>query len=574
MDAEQFAKLLEMQTKMFAQLLQNQDKSTSRAPEPAGGNQQINTALLPNFEQFCPEKEPFGNYKQRFENYLQMKNVFTDKVYCAKLLLNSIGAAHFNIITALAAPEQAGELTYDKLITLLNVHLHPKKNVLVAQHQFLCKYQTQQQTISDFVAALKSGMDECEFKCECQKSIAHVFLRAQFIRGIKDNSIREQLLQSEVSKFEDIVAKAVALEACRIDSKIIGQPTAMTVSPTMDINQITKSKHQGEHVHRSKSQRRDNQYQHKKGRSHSRINYSMLGIDGLCLRCGRSNHLSKECRSNKQNLKCASCNKSGHVSKVCIRTLLDHNSKKQSSESTNNVNSSYGIHNIVDIYHNQPPTDNMQRYYATVNIEGGKVAFEVDSGSGYTFLPRDMFGKLKIRRQLQPTAIAFRSYTQDVFVPDGKVKVHVEYKGKAMFEEVYIVPEEYPPLLGRTWIRQLDISLNEIDQQTSTEIFAVDNQIEHEDAIMKEYQEIFQESIGCVPGFAVTLKLREMSKPVFYRERELPYSLRSRVEQELDSLEQAGIITKVDTSDWGSPLVVIPKADGGVRLCVDYKMGE
>jgi len=43
--------------------------------------------------------------------------------------------------------------------------------------------------------------------------------------------------------------------------------------------------------------------------------------------------------------------------------------------------------------------------------------------------------------------------------------------------------------------------------------------------------------------------------------------------KELEELESAGIISKISTSDWGSPLVVIPKADGNVRLCVDYKVG-
>lgn len=38
-------------------------------------------------------------------------------------------------------------------------------------------------------------------------------------------------------------------------------------------------------------------------------------------------------------------------------------------------------------------------------------------------------------------------------------------------------------------------------------------------------------------------------------------------------MEHAGIISKVERSDWGSPLVIIPKSDGGVRLCVDYKVG-
>lgn len=33
-----------------------------------------------------------------------------------------------------------------------------------------------------------------------------------------------------------------------------------------------------------------------------------------------------------------------------------------------------------------------------------------------------------------------------------------------------------------------------------------------------------------------------------------------------------GIISKVDRSDWASPLVVVPKADKSIRICGDYKV--
>lgn len=63
-----------------------------------------------------------------------------------------------------------------------------------------------------------------------------------------------------------------------------------------------------------------------------------------------------------------------------------------------------------------------------------------------------------------------------------------------------------------------------------------------------------------------------MKNQFFFREKPLPYALREAVEQELTELEQQGIISIVVTSDWGSPLVVIPKANEKVRLCVDYKI--
>ena len=49
--------------------------------------------------------------------------------------------------------------------------------------------------------------------------------------------------------------------------------------------------------------------------------------------------------------------------------------------------------------------------------------------------------------------------------------------------------------------------------------------------------------------------------------------MRQRVSEALDQLERDGIIEKVvGATPWASPLVVIPKKDGDVRLCVDMRM--
>ena len=68
------------------------------------------------------------------------------------------------------------------------------------------------------------------------------------------------------------------------------------------------------------------------------------------------------------------------------------------------------------------------------------------------------------------------------------------------------------------------------------------------------------------------LELTENVKPKFFRPRPMPFALKDRIEQELDSLESANIITKVNFSNWAAPIVVVPKKDGKLRLCGDYKV--
>ncbi|XP_054280695.1 uncharacterized protein K02A2.6-like [Macrosteles quadrilineatus] len=135
----------------------------------------------------------------------------------------------------------------------------------------------------------------------------------------------------------------------------------------------------------------------------------------------------------------------------------------------------------------------------------------------------------------------------------------------------------YSPLLGRTWIRQLGVHLNDLDTQRPKDTGTYVNLVSSDTdklvtAVESKFPEIFSPEIGHIPNVTSSLKLRPQSKPVFFKPRPLPYALRDRVGHDLDKLEQDKIITKIESCDWGSPLVVVPKPDGTLRLCADYKV--
>ncbi|GBM71318.1 Acid-sensing ion channel 3 [Araneus ventricosus] len=463
--------------------------------------------------------------------------LWLDKDKCAQILLNSIGASNYNILAALIAPKAPNELPYDNLFKVLENQLAPKRSCLVSQHYFLSTYQKQDSSISDFVADLRRDIAECKFTvaCECSKnvSVADIFLRAQFIRGIKDSWIKEQILQSELTDFNAIVNKAIALETSKIDCRELSKSNT---SGLKDINKIAKRNRQSKNVKTSfRNQTTNQKYlasNYRKKTKKPFLDFEKLGINNLCLRCGNNSHFSRECRSNPNNLKCRACKSTGHVQKVCIKTILNANISN-SPNLANHVKmyQDIGVNAIVDIYDNRTSesAEDATKYFISVKIENLYQKFEVDTGACYTLIPDTQFKRLSIKRQHEPTEIAFRSYTENVFL-----------------------------LLDQT-------TGNEIQN----EIFSFQNITD----IEKHFPEVCEQKVGCVPNFTIKLKLRDGTKPNYIPKRNVPYALREKVDKELDSLEADGIISKSITSDWGSPLVLIPKGDGTVRLCVYYKAG-
>ena len=68
------------------------------------------------------------------------------------------------------------------------------------------------------------------------------------------------------------------------------------------------------------------------------------------------------------------------------------------------------------------------------------------------------------------------------------------------------------------------------------------------------------------------LSLKEQTEPRFCKPRAIPFAIRDRVGQELDRLEEFGVLRRVEHAKWAAPIVPVPKKDGAIRICRDYKV--
>ena len=151
-------------------------------------------------------------------------------------------------------------------------------------------------------------------------------------------------------------------------------------------------------------------------------------------------------------------------------------------------------------------------------------------------------------------------------VPLGVFEVEVDYEGQTAKLNLYVVEKGGPALFGRDWLQKIQLNWKNIK---CLHHFPAGENL---DNILKCYPSVFQDGIGSVKDIKASLHLKPDTKPKFMKPRPVAYSLKPKVEEELDKLEKQGIIYKVDTSEWATPIVAIPKKDSSVRICGDFKV--
>lgn len=79
--------------------------------------------------------------------------------------------------------------------------------------------------------------------------------------------------------------------------------------------------------------------------------------------------------------------------------------------------------------------------------------------------------------------------------------------------------------------------------------------------LLETYDGVFKKGLGTFNGHEARLQVDPTATPHFCKARTLPYSIRPKVEEELDRLVAEGILEPVEHAEWAAPIMAVLKSD-------------
>ena len=121
-------------------------------------------------------------------------------------------------------------------------------------------------------------------------------------------------------------------------------------------------------------------------------------------------------------------------------------------------------------------------------------------------------------------------------------------------------------MLGRAWLKQLDITIpriNNISDSATSRLLQ----------IIDKHTAVFQPGLGELKGQKVHLSVDLTTQSVFCKPRPVPFALRDRVNDEIDRLAKLEVFRPITHAQWAATLVPVLKSDKrSIHLCGDYKV--
>ncbi|GFO29285.1 polyprotein [Plakobranchus ocellatus] len=288
-------------------------------------------------------------YTERLEHFF-MANDITSEEKKKAILLNSVGATTYKLVSNLVSPRKPGDVPYREIIEVVKAHPNPRPSTIVQRFKFNSCVRQPGESIRSYVAELKRLTEFCDYENNLEE-----MLRDRLVCGINDKKIQQRLLAESKLTFAKAMEIAQAMETA-----------AGNVVDLTRQDQVCVVK---DH---SKTPARVNHFTPRK-----------------CYRCGGP-HAHTSCKF--KDSKCFKCQKIGHLAKVC-RSSDPHKSRPKE-----NVRSRHKAHVLVEepkdngeesflfsIFSNSKPV------YRDLKINGVNIKFQVDTGASISVINKDDF---------------------------------------------------------------------------------------------------------------------------------------------------------------------------------------
>ena len=248
-----------------------------------------------------------------------------------------------------------------------------------------------------------------------------------------------------------------------------------------------------------------------------------------CIRCGYDRH-PPGYRCPATNASCFKCNRVGHFGAKCPTP--------RAQADTNELN-------IDSAYLDAISTKHQSSWHCNVHLKDKVVPFKLDTGAEVT-----------ANTTLQPTTKALHGPARQSLHVLGQITTPITHGKLSTVQTIFVVRGLKSNLPAITALRLLS-RVESVDKDLSE--------------VHQQFQGMF-EGLGNF-GKEYTIKLREGAHPhAIYTPRSVPIPLRQKVKDELQRMENLGVISRVDEpTPWCAGMVVVPKPNGAVRICVDLK---
>ena len=229
----------------------------------------------------------------------------------------------------------------------------------------------------------------------------------------------------------------------------------------------------------------------------------------------------------------------------------------------------------VDVFSTSTHVDKPQILLQISNVD---LVFELDTGAAVSLVGPDIWKRI-VSPHLTSPKIQLFSYGKQPIPVKGECNVTVFYNGKNQTLPLIVVEKAGTSLFALDWIKAFKVDVNALlyHNTPTTLPSPIDcNVIEKCDRdlqrVLDQYPAVFAHGLGLCTKVKARLLLKDDAVPKFAKPRPVPFSRMDAVDKELHRLEDLCIITRVDHSEWATPIVVVQKPNGNVRICGDYKV--
>ena len=309
-----------------------------------------------------------------------------------------------------------------------------------------------------------------------------------------------------------------------------------------------------------------------------------------CFCCGYTGHEANDRRCPARGKQCRKCNGSGHFEAVCKTKEKRTSGRGAGGPRKRDVGEKGGAaHHIRHVEIDGTQGDDCEYAFGVldgsnvssdgktpVKMGGLTVTMIIDSGASCNVIGRNVWEYLKANKvACVSTKASKKLYAYGSNQPlqvAGMFIVGVSVVESVLSGVEFVVIEnEGHALLGR----ETAISPGVLKLGAHVNSLEVSTDGANGKASIFEKFPGYCEGIGKLKDFQLKVPIDPEIPPVAQPIRRVPYHLRDKLSTKLDERVELDIIEKVGgPSSWASPVVVVPKPSGDIRLCVDMRQAH